>query len=179
MNFTSFEHETLASPELLKQQSYGHHQTYRHDASSDLDFFSLVDNVMDPTNMSHEQVKQALSANHKLMSHLPQLTPDNTEGNRTSSSVLSGHNPDYATMSPLHMPTNPENTDEFHTPLQTNTNFRGHDDMMSMMDEEVQLLNSESMRLLDVKTVSYQLILFLQSSELFYAFGVTCHNTCF
>ncbi|KAJ2959546.1 hypothetical protein NQZ79_g5008 [Umbelopsis isabellina] len=136
MNFTGFEHETLASPELLKQQSYSHHQTYRQDAPSDLDFFSMVDNVMDPTNMSHEQMKQAFSANYKIMSHLPQLTPDNTEGNRTSSSVLSGHNPDYATMSPLHMPTNPENADEYHTPLQTSTGFRGHDDMMSMMDEE-------------------------------------------
>jgi hypothetical protein len=137
MNFTSFDHETLASPDMLKQQSYGQHHTYRQDSSSDFDFFSIVDNVMDPANMSHEQLQMAFSANHKAMSHLPQLTPDNTEGNRTSSSVLSGHNPDYATMSPLHMPTNPENADEYHTPLQTSATFHGHDDMNSMMDEEV------------------------------------------
>ncbi|CAM0139460.1 unnamed protein product [Umbelopsis sp. WA50703] len=121
---------------MLKQQSYGQHHTYRQDSSSDFDFFSIVDNVMDPANMSHEQLQMAFSANHKAMSHLPQLTPDNTEGNRTSSSVLSGHNPDYATMSPLHMPTNPENADEYHTPLQTSATFHGHDDMNSMMDEE-------------------------------------------
>jgi hypothetical protein len=44
-------------------------------------------------------------------------------------------------MSPLDMSTNPENNEEFHTPLQTSSRYGGHDDIHSIMDDEVSLWN--------------------------------------
>jgi len=135
MNYSSFDQETIASPDMLKQQSYDHHGAYRPD-SSDFDFFSLVENGMDPNHFSNDQMQQAFALDQKHISNMPQLTPDSTEGIRTSSSVLSGHNPDYTAMSPLNMSTHPENTESFHTPLQTSTRYTTHDDIHSIMGDE-------------------------------------------
>jgi hypothetical protein len=139
MDFTSFDHETIASQDMLKQQSYGHHSTYRPN-SSDFDFFDMVEDGMDPGHITNDQLQQAFAVGQKHISHMPQLTPDGTEGTGTGSSVLSGYNPDYIAMSPLHMPNNPENHEEYHTPLQTSTRYTDHDDISNMMDEEVCLL---------------------------------------
>ncbi|KAI8577941.1 hypothetical protein K450DRAFT_282086 [Umbelopsis ramanniana AG] len=135
MNYHSFDHDAMATSDMLKQQSYGHHSTYRNEPS-EFDFFSLVENGVDSHHLSNDQLHQAIHANQKFMSNLPQLTPDTTEGNRTGSSVLTGHNPDYATMSPLNMATNPENAEEFHTPLQTSTRYTNHDEFHNIMDDE-------------------------------------------
>jgi hypothetical protein len=138
MNFHSFEHATMASPEMLKQPTYDLHSTYRNE-SSEFDFFSLVEHGLDSSQISNDQASLPLHGNQKFMSNVPQLTPDSTEGNRTDNSVLTGHNPDYVTMSPLNMSTNPENVEEFHTPMQASTRYTNHDEFHNMMDDEVSL----------------------------------------
>ncbi|KAG2181474.1 hypothetical protein INT44_008287 [Umbelopsis vinacea] len=135
MNYHSFDHDAMATPDMLKQQSYGHHSTYRNEPS-EFDFFALGENGMDSNHLSNDQLHLALHASQKFMSNMPQLTPDSTEGNRTGSSVLTGHNPEYATMSPLNMATNPENVEEFHTPMQTSTRYTNHDEFHNIMDDE-------------------------------------------
>lgn len=146
----------MAMPDMLKQQSYGHHSTYRNDAS-EFDFFSLVENGMDPNHLHNDQQQQDPHANQKFMSNMPQLTPDSTEGNRTNSSVLTGHNPDYATMSPLNMATNPENAEEFHTPMQSSTRYTNHDEFHNMMDDEVCFLGNFMFIYIYISYVSFSL----------------------
>ena len=120
-----------------QQQQQQHHD--HHHVDTTIDFFAFTDASTDFNNVSAAPIGTSSSSqqpHHQQQQHIdytniPQLTPD--AGKFTSSSVLSGTNPEYM-MSPLQIST--------HANAGVNPQPYPLDDLTGFGDDEVYICNN-------------------------------------